>query len=202
MLIAETRPSSEGGVTLWRSVAVAITQTIGPAPMKKKLRAASGADGVQIVATMNSAATNPATGPSAITRPNDSDRMIRGAPSAPPIMPTPYVASVTPTADADSPRCSTAYGTYTAWSVKKAALNTNCVMKIGRSNGWPNTKPAPSRISRTTSRSTARAHTGSRRPESRNTAHIDSAVATPNASEPPVQPTRAPATAGPPANAI
>src|SRR5476649_2030803 len=40
MLIAETRPSRCGGVTDWRKVVVLITQMIGPAPSRKKLRPA------------------------------------------------------------------------------------------------------------------------------------------------------------------
>ena len=39
--MAETRPSSRGGVTDWRSVVVEITQRIGPAPSRKKLNPAS-----------------------------------------------------------------------------------------------------------------------------------------------------------------
>ena len=35
MPIAETRPSSSGGVTVWRSVAVLMTHTIGPTPIRK-----------------------------------------------------------------------------------------------------------------------------------------------------------------------
>src|SRR5712691_3948405 len=111
MLIAETRPSSARGVTVWRSVAVLITHTIGPAPTRKKLSAASTGDGVQIVVNITRAAAKPAMGPSAITRPNGSTRMRRGDASAPTIMPTPYAASVAPTADADSPRRWIAYGT-------------------------------------------------------------------------------------------
>ncbi len=45
MLIADTRPSSDGGVTAWRRVVVLITHRIGPAPSRKKLLAASNGDG-------------------------------------------------------------------------------------------------------------------------------------------------------------
>ena len=44
MLIAETRPSSRGGVTDCRNVVVEITHRIGPAPSRKKLRPASQGD--------------------------------------------------------------------------------------------------------------------------------------------------------------
>ena len=50
MLMAETRPSSDGGVTDCRSVVVEITHRIGPTPSRKKLRPASqgvGDDGGQ-----------------------------------------------------------------------------------------------------------------------------------------------------------
>ena len=39
MLMAETRPSSDGGVTDWRKVVVEITHRIGPTPSRKKLNA-------------------------------------------------------------------------------------------------------------------------------------------------------------------
>ena len=67
MLIADTRPSSARGVTVWRSVAVLMTHTMGPAPIRKKLDAASHGDGVQMVSSISSAATRPAIGPSTIT---------------------------------------------------------------------------------------------------------------------------------------
>jgi hypothetical protein len=41
MLIADTLPSNRGGVTDCRKVVVLITHRIGPAPSKKKLKAAS-----------------------------------------------------------------------------------------------------------------------------------------------------------------
>ena len=49
MLIADTRPSSDGGVTDCRSVVVEITHRIGPAPSRKKLRPASSGDGRIVV---------------------------------------------------------------------------------------------------------------------------------------------------------
>ena len=45
MLMAETRPSRDGGVTDCRNVVVEITQRIGPAPSRKKPKAASSGVG-------------------------------------------------------------------------------------------------------------------------------------------------------------
>ncbi len=87
--MAETRPSSAGGVTVWRSVVVLITHRIGPAPMRKKLAPASSADGSQIVSTIRRAAVRPASGPMAMTVPNGSARLMRPASSAPATMPRP-----------------------------------------------------------------------------------------------------------------
>src|SRR5206468_7192222 len=52
MLIADARPSRSRGVTVWRSVAVLMTQTIGPTPTRKKLSPARTAAGIQIVSTI------------------------------------------------------------------------------------------------------------------------------------------------------
>ena len=49
-------------------------------------------------------ATKPVTGPRPMTVPNGRRRMIRVAASAPTTMPTPYIASVTPTPLGDRPR--------------------------------------------------------------------------------------------------
>ena len=87
--MADARPSRVAGVTVCRSVAVLMTQMIGPVPSSKKPSPASHATGIQIVSTMRTDAANPATGPSTITRPNGSARMIRGASAAPSTMPTP-----------------------------------------------------------------------------------------------------------------
>src|ERR1700732_4055733 len=122
MLIAETRPSSRGGVTDWRSVVVLITHRIGPTPSRKKLRPASAGEGMSVVSAITAAATKPVTGPSAITVPNASHRIARVARSAPTTMPTPYIASVAPTPVADRPRWRTAYGTNTASTRNDAAL--------------------------------------------------------------------------------
>ena len=62
-------------------------------------------EGAQIVSPITTAPANPATGPRAITTPKGSARRMRGVSSAPTIMPRPYVASVAPTAAAESPRC-------------------------------------------------------------------------------------------------
>ncbi len=108
MLIAETRPSSEGGVTDWRSVVVEITHRIGPTPSRKKPRPASSGVANQVVSAITSEATRPVTGPSPITVPNASRFITRVANSAPTTMPTPYIASVVPTPVALSPRWRTA----------------------------------------------------------------------------------------------
>src|SRR5712672_3217337 len=97
MLMAETRPSSDGGVTDWRKVVVEITHRIGPTPSRKKLTPASTGVGTIVVAAMMTAATKPVTGPSPITVPNASRFITRVATSAPTTMPTPYIASVVPT---------------------------------------------------------------------------------------------------------
>ncbi len=102
MLMAETRPSSRGGVTDCRSVVVEITHRIGPAPSRKKPKPASGALATIVVSASTAAATRPVTGPSAITVPNASHRITRVAESAPTTMPTPYIASVAPTPVAES----------------------------------------------------------------------------------------------------
>ena len=62
MLIAETRPSSDGGVTDCRNVVVEITHRIGPTPSRKKLRPASHGEGTSTVSAITTAATNPVTG--------------------------------------------------------------------------------------------------------------------------------------------
>src|SRR5690349_18142548 len=71
-ITAETRPSISPGVTACRSVVVLIVQSKGPAPIKKKLRAASPGDGTQIVSTITSAEASPASGPITTTLPNGS----------------------------------------------------------------------------------------------------------------------------------
>src|SRR6266850_5763754 len=101
MLIAETRPSSDGGGTDCRNVVVEITHRIGPAPSRKKLSAASHGEGMKIVSTITLAAAKPATGPSPITVPNAKRRITRVAASAPTTMPAPYIPSVAPTPVAD-----------------------------------------------------------------------------------------------------
>src|SRR6476646_9098355 len=104
MLIADTRPSRLGGVTDWRKVVVEITHRIGPAPSRKKLKAASHGAGMNVVSAITPAATKPVTGPSAITVPNGRRRITRVAESAPATMPTPYIESVVPTPLAVRPR--------------------------------------------------------------------------------------------------
>src|SRR3989442_16005996 len=69
MLMAETRPSKARGVIVWRSVAVLITQMIGPTPIRKKLSPASTTEGVQIGSNITTAAASPANGPRAKTAP-------------------------------------------------------------------------------------------------------------------------------------
>jgi hypothetical protein len=64
----ETRPSRWSGVTVWRTVVVLTTHTIGPAPMRKKLKPASQPDSTKIVNTITSAATEPETGPTELHR--------------------------------------------------------------------------------------------------------------------------------------
>src|SRR5258705_12044780 len=108
MLIADTRPSSDGGVTDCRNVVVDITHRIGPTPTRKKLRPASSGVGTMVVNAITTAATKPVTGPSPITVPNASRFITRVAASAPTTMPTPYIASVAPTPVADRPRWRTA----------------------------------------------------------------------------------------------
>src|SRR5205814_9647644 len=97
MLIAETRPSSDGGVTDCRKVVVEITHRIGPTPSRKKLKAASHGDETKVVSAMTEAATKPVTGPSPITVPKGNRCITRVANSAPTTMPAPYIASVVPT---------------------------------------------------------------------------------------------------------
>jgi hypothetical protein len=94
-----------------RNAVVLTTQRIGPAPIKKKLSAASSPDGIATVSSMVNAATTPPIGPIATTVPRRSPRMIRAANAAPPIMPTPNAANVTPTPVADSCSVWIAYGT-------------------------------------------------------------------------------------------
>src|ERR1700753_2893232 len=104
MLIAETRPSSRGGVTDWRQVVVEITHRIGPTPSRKKLSPASHGDATTVVSAITLAATKPVTGPSPMTAPNGIRRITRVASSAPTTIPTPYIASVVPTPVAESAR--------------------------------------------------------------------------------------------------
>src|SRR6476659_2579124 len=108
MLMAETRPSSDGGVTDWRKVVVEITHRIGPTPSRKKLNPANNGVGTIVVSAITAAATNPVTGPSPITVPTANRFITRVATSAPTTMPTPYIASVVPTPVADRPRWRTA----------------------------------------------------------------------------------------------
>ena len=105
---ATVRVVSRGGVTACRSVVVLITHRIGPTPSRKKPRPARAALGTMLVSASTMAATSPVTGPSAITVPNGSHRIIRVAASAPTTMPTPYIDSVVPTPVADNPRRRTA----------------------------------------------------------------------------------------------
>src|SRR5258706_599074 len=63
MLIAETRPSSAAGVTVWRSVVVLITHRIGPAPKRKNAAAASTPEGAHKVSTSSIDARKPQIGP-------------------------------------------------------------------------------------------------------------------------------------------
>src|SRR4051795_6785037 len=72
MLMAETRPSSDGGVTDCRNVVVEITHRIGPTPSRKKLKPASSGVGTIVVSAITAAATKPVTGPSPITVPKAS----------------------------------------------------------------------------------------------------------------------------------
>src|SRR3954467_12475286 len=108
MLIAETRPSRLGGVTDCRNVAVEITHRIGPTPSRKKLRPAKAGEGIHVVSAITTEATKPVTGPSAITVPNGNRLITRVASNAPITMPTPYIASVAPTPEAERPRWRTA----------------------------------------------------------------------------------------------
>src|ERR1700680_4732656 len=103
MLMADTRPSSRGGVTDCRNVVVLITHRIGPTPSRKKLKAANSGVATTVVSAITAAATKPVTGPSAITVPNGRRRITRVANNAPTTMPTPYIASVGPTPGADRP---------------------------------------------------------------------------------------------------
>src|SRR3982074_1631862 len=105
MLMAETRPSSRGGVTDCRSVVVDITHRIGPAPGREKAGAASRGLGTTLVSATTTAAAKPVPGPSATTGANRRGAITRVAESAPTAMPTPYIARVVPTPDADNPRC-------------------------------------------------------------------------------------------------
>src|SRR3954465_2256218 len=108
MLIADTRPSSRGGVTDWRKVVVLITHRIGPAPSRKKLKPANAGLGSNVVSAIMLAATNPVTGPSPITTPNGRRLMTRAAGNAPRTTPTPYIASVVPARLAERPSRRTA----------------------------------------------------------------------------------------------
>src|ERR1700682_6009505 len=103
MLIAETHPNARGGVTDCRNVVVLIAHRIGPTPSRKKLKPASSGDAITVVSAITAAATKPVTGPSAITMPNGRRPITRVARRAPTTMPTPYLASVVPAPDADSP---------------------------------------------------------------------------------------------------
>src|ERR1700759_1424037 len=97
MLMAETRPNRDGGVTDCRNVVVEITHRIGPAPSRKKPSPASRGLGTNVVNASTADAAKPVTGPSPITTPNGSRRITRVADSAPATMPTPYIAKVVPT---------------------------------------------------------------------------------------------------------
>jgi len=68
---------------------VPIVHRIGPTPIRKKLSPASTGVGIQIVATITSAAAKPKSGPITMTTPNGSARMIPPARSAPTTIPTP-----------------------------------------------------------------------------------------------------------------
>ena len=89
MLIADTRPRSRSGVTIWRSVVVLIVHMIGPTPIRKKLSPASAGVGIQSVDIMTRAAASPAMGPITITMQNGSARIAWPASSAPTTIPTP-----------------------------------------------------------------------------------------------------------------
>src|SRR5258708_33727513 len=104
MLIADTRPSSRGGVTDCRNVVVEITHRIGPTPSRKKLKPASGATGTMVVSAITAAATKPATGPSPLTVPKGSRRITRVASKAPTTLPTPHIPTVAPAPAAASDR--------------------------------------------------------------------------------------------------
>jgi hypothetical protein len=67
--VADTRPSRCNGVAVCRSEIVLITHRMGPTPIRKKPSAASRNKGAQMVRTITSAATSPATGPIATTTP-------------------------------------------------------------------------------------------------------------------------------------
>ena len=101
--IADTRPSRCAGVTACRSVPVAMTQIAGPAPIRKKLKAASQAEGTQSVRSIATAEASPHSGPIATSAPNETRFATRVAASAPATMPMPSAASVAPTLPADSP---------------------------------------------------------------------------------------------------
>ena len=84
-----TRPSIACGVMLWRSVVVLMVHTMGPAPKRKKLAAASTPVGHASVATIVKIASTETAGPSWIARPKGSAATMREASSAPVTMPTP-----------------------------------------------------------------------------------------------------------------
>src|SRR5438105_2154814 len=65
MLMAETLPSSDGGVTDWRKVVVEITHRIGPTPSRKKLKAASSGVGTIVVSAITAITDNAAAKPKA-----------------------------------------------------------------------------------------------------------------------------------------
>ena len=106
--MADTRPNSRGGVTDCRKVAVEITHRIGPTPSRKKPAPASNGLGMMVVEATTTAATNPVTGPKAITVPNGNRRITRVASNAPTTMPTPYIPNIVPMPEAETPNRRTA----------------------------------------------------------------------------------------------
>ena len=104
MLIADTRPSRSGGVTVCRSVVVLMTHRIGPAPSRKKPRPASSGVGTQIVESHQDGAGKPRERPDGDDGAESQPAHDPGASSAPTTMPTPNIPSVTPTPEAERPR--------------------------------------------------------------------------------------------------
>jgi hypothetical protein len=102
---------------------IADTRCLLIADTRPKLNPARSGVGTQIMACHDKRGGQPSMGPIMITRPKGSARIARPARRTPTTIPTPQIASVMPTPEADSPNRCTAYGTYTACGTSRRGLD-------------------------------------------------------------------------------